>query len=83
VLWSPGPPSHPDYYRITAGGPLMPKSYVPRLLQLMKVLSLYITKHQDTLFKFVHDPTHQPAISNFAPDLQHCLSLFNRPPEQP
>ena len=61
----------------------MPKSYVPQMLKLMKGLSLYLSKHQDTLFKFVTDPTHQASITQCATDLQHCLSLFNRPRETP
>jgi hypothetical protein len=65
------------------GGPLVAKSYVPQLLKLMKALSLYLTKHQTTIFKYVTDPTHQAAITTCASDLTHCLSLFNRPDEQP
>lgn len=61
----------------------MPKSYLPQFLYMAKRLSVYFAKHQTTLFRYVSDPTHQAAMTQCIADLNHCLSLFNRPPEQP
>lgn len=48
-LWNPGPPAHPDEYRIVVGGQLMPKTFVPQLVRMLERACRYIQKHHATL----------------------------------
>jgi hypothetical protein len=59
------------------------KSYVPRMLFLARMLSVYLAKHQTTIFRYVTDPTQQAAISNCSACLTSLLNLIQRPTEQP
>lgn len=61
----------------------MRKSYVPQLLFLARRLSIYITRHQSTIFVFVTDPAKQEAITNCNACLTSLVSLLNRPTEAP
>lgn len=82
-MWNPGPPSHPDYYRIVEGGSLVAKSYVPYMLFMVRRLNVYITKHQSTIFKYVGVQAHRDAITNCNQCLGSLLALLDRPVEGP